>query len=238
VATVDDTGGGGIYTSTNSGQTWAVTSAPNLGWKTVAVSSDGQKMVASTGGTIYTSIDGGANWIARRSLPATTIASSADGKNLIAGMGGNISTDGVFTSNDYGVTWARRLSGTDSDLTKGTWRPVAVSPDGFTMTASGLGQWHISRDSGRTWIAIAHEYVGNVRGIAISRDASKIATAVGGGSIFGIYCSAASGARTTTGTSGSISGGQYDSIEIQYVGGGLFLVLNYSRYSTSGFGVQ
>jgi hypothetical protein len=238
VATVDDSGGGGIYTSTNSGVTWAVTSAPNLGWKTVAVSSDGQKMVASTGGAIYTSIDGGANWISRRSLPATSVASSADGKNLIAGMGGNVSTDGVFTSNDYGVTWARRLSGTDSDLTKGTWSPVAVSADGVTMMASGLGQWHISRDSGRTWIAMAHEYLGNVKGLAMSRDASKIATAVSGGTIFGVYSSVASGARTTTGTSGSLSGGQYDSIEVQYVGGGLFIVLNYNRYSTSGFGVQ
>ncbi len=238
VATVDNTGAGGIYISSDSGVTWAATTAPNSGWKAVAMSSDGQKMVASTGSTIYTSTDGGANWISRRSLPATTLASSSDGRNLIAGMGGNVATEGVFTSSDSGLTWTRRLSSTDADLSKGSWSVVAVSPDGITMLASGLGQWHVSRDSGRTWMSAAHEYLGNVKGIAMSRDASTISTAVSGGSTYGIYSSAASGARTTTGTSGAISGGQYDSIELQYVGGGIFIVPSYIQYSPSGFRVQ
>jgi len=156
----------------------------------------------------------------------------------MAATGNNVSNEGVFTSSNYGVSWQRRLSSTDSTLTKGGWNPVAISMDGSTMIASGLGRWHISRDAGRSWGALAHDYLGNVKGVAVSVDGAQIAAAVTGGVTFGLFTSVASGYQTSLGISGSITGGQYDSIELQYIGGGTFIVLSSSAYSSGGFAVN
>jgi len=42
---------------------------------------------------------------------------------------------------------------------------------------------------------------------------------------------------TSTGTGGSLSGAQYDAIELQYLGGGRFIPLSFASYSGS-FAVQ
>src|SRR5580692_604380 len=57
--------GGGIYTSTNSGTTWAQqTNALSENWALVASSADGNKLVAVTwGGGIYTSTNAGIMWV-------------------------------------------------------------------------------------------------------------------------------------------------------------------------------
>jgi len=47
--------GGGIYTSSDGGVTWTQSAAPQLAWKSVAISSDGTKIIgASMNGGIYT----------------------------------------------------------------------------------------------------------------------------------------------------------------------------------------
>ena len=89
----------GIYTSTNSGQTWTQwtqTSAPHLGWLSVASSSDGTKLAAVVdGGGIYTSTNSGATWTQTSApyLAWQSIASSSDGNKLVAVVYGG----GIYT---------------------------------------------------------------------------------------------------------------------------------------------
>jgi hypothetical protein len=85
---------GEIYTSTNSGTTWSLTTAPGNPWSSVASSADGVKLVA-TCGSIYTSTDAGATWTSN-GAPAmnwSSVASSVDGGKLVAVANGG----GIWT---------------------------------------------------------------------------------------------------------------------------------------------
>jgi photosystem II stability/assembly factor-like uncharacterized protein len=235
VATVDSGAGGAIYVSTNSGATWSLTSA-NTGvrWFSVASSADGLKLVANGGLTVYTSSDGGTNWIARQSIASQApLACSADCSKVVA-LTGSITTgnNGAYVSSDSGVTWTRRLY--SESTTAVSWSAAAISSDGATMVVGGLGRWYRSVDQGRSWSDSTYPAYLTTNGLALSSDGTRIAAATSAG----LYTSAASGASTTTGVAGSISGGQYDSIELQYVGSGLFIVLNYTQQSATGFSVQ
>lgn len=82
---------GRIVTSTNSGLTWQLTSAPNAAFSCIASSADGTKLVASAGvyastGPIYTSTDSGNTWTSNNAPNQvwTSVASSADGNKLVA----------------------------------------------------------------------------------------------------------------------------------------------------------
>jgi photosystem II stability/assembly factor-like uncharacterized protein len=91
-----DNGPSPIYTSTNSGDSWTLTSAPSNSWLSVAMSADGSKIVAvgsSFGdpGPIYTSTDFGVTWTSNN-VPQESwwaVASSADGGKLVAASGFN-----------------------------------------------------------------------------------------------------------------------------------------------------
>ncbi len=87
-----------IYTSTNSGLTWAATGAPNTNWTAVAISADGTHLAAvAAGGLLYSSADGGSTWVAANvpGLDWSAIALSAAG-NVQAAVsdGGPIYYDG------------------------------------------------------------------------------------------------------------------------------------------------
>jgi hypothetical protein len=86
--------GGGIYVSTNAGDSWVSTSAPRKNWTAIAMSADGNRLVAvaTTNGLIYTSSDSGTTWVAA-SEPATNwsaVASSASGGTLVAVVKGGL----------------------------------------------------------------------------------------------------------------------------------------------------
>ena len=86
--------GGQIYTSTDSGVTWAPRDNAQQ-WYSVASSSDGTKLVAVVkDGQIYTSTDSGGTWSPRDTNRGWyAVASSADGSKLIAVVyGGQIYT--------------------------------------------------------------------------------------------------------------------------------------------------
>jgi len=84
-----------IYTTTNSGDSWTLTCAPSNNWNSVAMSSDGNKIVAVAGSSglpslIYTSTNFGVNWTAAN-VPSTnwiSVASSVDGNQLVAAVRG------------------------------------------------------------------------------------------------------------------------------------------------------
>jgi photosystem II stability/assembly factor-like uncharacterized protein len=87
---------GGILTSTNSGNTWAVTTAPNIPWRGIASSADGNVLVAAeyygSDGSIFYSTDAGLTWVSNNlpNLQWTSLASSADGGKLFAAASGPI----------------------------------------------------------------------------------------------------------------------------------------------------
>ena len=218
---------GQVYTSVNQGETWdlhQVTDA-DQNWYAVASSESGRVLVAAANdGQIYTSVNHGDTWVGN---PATdgknwyAVASSAEGDKLVA-----VEFDGqIYTSDNYGATWTAHQQDR-------RWNSVASSADGNKLGAAvGGGHIYTSSDAGHTWIE--HESERNWRDVASSADGSKL-TAVANASR--IYSSGP--ARSTLGTAGSLSGGQYDTIELQYLGEGVFYVPKHSNGMTSGFAVQ
>ncbi|MGA1236891.1 MAG: WD40/YVTN/BNR-like repeat-containing protein [Limisphaerales bacterium] len=139
---IDESGVGGLYRSTNGGQSWAamLDTPAGVGWRSVASSADGTKLVAMVGGFlngIYTSTDGGLTWGSQPGAPDanwSSVASSADGMSLVAvaeksGLG--VSLGGaVYLSSDGGVTWVLQ-EGAPAAM----WRSVASSADGTKLVA-------------------------------------------------------------------------------------------------------
>ncbi len=211
--------GGQIYTSTDSGTTWAARDSVR-DWVSVVSSADGTKLAAAVrGGQIYNSKDSGAVWYPRDTNRWwSSLASSADGTKLVAGiMGGQI-----YTSTDSGVTWIAREP-------SGNWLSLASSADG-TRLVGGLqsGQIGTSIDSGVTW-TLRNAVSGSLSSfVASSADGTKLTAAASSGQIYtsiptAIQC-------TAVGITGSISGAQYDAIELQYIGNNTFTVLSSAGY--------
>ncbi len=207
VATVST---GFIYTSTDSGITWTQR-ATSLAWQSAASSADGLRLVAVTnGGQIWTSVNGGTVWTARgAALSWYAAASSSDGTRLVAVVNGGQ----IWTSTDIGVTWTARESAR-------SWQSVASSADGLKLVAAVYGgQIYASMDGGVTWTTRAT--AGNWVALASSADGSKLSTLIYGGQAY------TSIPTTSLGESGYLRGNQYDAIELQYLGGGLFGVLSH-----------
>jgi hypothetical protein len=202
--------GGQIYTSTNSGVTWTPHESIR-NWVSVASSSDGTKLVAvEADGDIYTSTDSGDFWSPRDLIRYwSSVASSSDGTKIVAAESGGQ----IYTSNNSGRTW----SANDSSR---NWRSVASSSDGTKLVAvDGEGRIYTSI-GGATWTA--HDTNRNWRSVASSSDGTKLVAVDYNSDIF------TSDGRTTTGTTGSISGAQYDAIELQYTGkNSIFMVLSH-----------
>jgi hypothetical protein len=126
------------------------------------------------------------------------------------------------------VTWTARDSNRN-------WSAAASSADGSRLVAAGYGtQIYTSTDSGVTWTA--RDSSRNWSAVASSADGSRLVAAEYGYGYGGqIYTSTPTPlANTSTGVAGSISGSQYDSIDLQYAGNGVFLV----RSSAGVFNVQ
>jgi hypothetical protein len=126
--------GGPIYTSTNSGASWILNTAPIKGWEYVASSADGTKLAAvANDGSIYRSTNSGATWKSC-SIPSQfwkSIASSADGTKLAASAYyGPL----IYTSTNSGVTWmATSIPSTQDQFS------VASSADGNKLIAVNYG---------------------------------------------------------------------------------------------------
>jgi hypothetical protein len=131
---------GGIYTSTDTGATWALSSAspPNTGWSSVASSADGMKLVAAgeiflSGptdgyGAIYTSTNSGLTWTMTTAphFPWAALASSADGSEFVAASGAGL----IVFSVDSGATW------TSADAPAKAWTAITSSGDGSKLVAA------------------------------------------------------------------------------------------------------
>ncbi len=212
---------GRIYTSCTGGSCgggggWTPRDA-NRNWVSVASSADGTKLVAAVEkGQIYTSTDSGVTWTARESNRNwRAVASSADGAKLVAAE-----YEGrIYTSTDAGVNWIPR--GTGFRL----WTAVASSADGTRLIAAELfkGKLFTSTDSGVSWTASGN--FNDWSAVATSADGKKSVAVTDFDKIYTSYLLPAE--TTTLGGTGYLVGGQYASVELQYVGDGLFLPISH-----------
>ncbi len=128
-------GGEAVYTSTNAGADWTLSSPANGGVQgdSIACSADGGILFIAGSTQVYHSTNSGATWIptASPSESWTSIACSADG-TLLAGASAirRSSTAGIFTSPDGGATWtfttapSANLAG---DCILGRWQQTSGS---------------------------------------------------------------------------------------------------------------
>ena len=175
--------GGAIYTSTNSGASWApATNAPDQAWRAVASSANGNKLIAAVrGGGIYRSVDSGLTWTqtGASSNAWISITSSADG-NKLAAVASIFPPPDFFTSSDSGTTWITNGSPYDR------WLAIAASADGNTLVAcGGLGTILASTNAGNSWTT--NDIVGGTSSSAASSaDGSRLVVTgivAGGGRI-------------------------------------------------------
>jgi hypothetical protein len=174
--------GGGIYTSTNSGATWTLTSAPHSGfgaaWESVASSADGCKLVAAGcyNNPIYISTNSGMNWSSSgQSENWQSVACSADGSKLVAAASIN---GPIFTSTNFGTTWEK------AGALSNWWQSVASSADGNKLVAAVGGSGpavpiYVSTNAGTTWVETAAPQKVWVS-VASSADGTKLVAVPGG----------------------------------------------------------
>ena len=203
---------GQIWISTDGGGSWTAR-ASNLAWRAVTSSSDGGVLAAGTNGAqLYVSTDRGLTWTARASAQYWwSLSASADGKILY----GSTDTGALWVSKDYATRWK-------SQPATRAWPGIATSADGrFAVAATDGGQLYDSTDQGLTWRATADG--GSWRSVAISADGLAVIAARSGDTLH-------AGLRrtsTTVGVDGSMCGGSQDALELEYVGGGIFMPINY-----------
>lgn len=121
---------GGIWTSKDSGATWAeIPGTDPQYWSGVASNSDGTRLAACvSGGYIWTSSDSGATWESHTNYGTgswSSIASSSDGTRLSACSYGYI-----WTSADSGVTWTAQYGAGSQD-----WSSIASDSTGTCLAA-------------------------------------------------------------------------------------------------------
>lgn len=128
--------GNGIYTSQDSGATWAQTMAPTSHWSSVASSADGSHLiaVADFSGNIFTSTNYGANWAPTTAPTANwrSVTSSADGTYQVAVD----RAGGIYYSWNGGNSWLQSSMVTPPS---GAWHAVASSSSGGFVAAAANG---------------------------------------------------------------------------------------------------
>jgi len=191
--------GGPIYISTNWGTSWVATSAPNLGWASIACSADAAKMVAlSYAGylgppsSIYTSTNSGGGW-AEAAAPTYTpwraVSCSADGRQMVAvARGEYVAAAGlIYHSLDYGSTWAV------GNLGYHPWTSVCSSADGYTLASAAWDGIWVSTNAGLAWTNFGLSWL---YAVASSADGRKLVVASNYGNLYGpafIYTSTNAG---------------------------------------------
>lgn len=165
-----------IYKSTNTGDNWTATTAPDSTWQSIACSSDGTIVLAgnsNSGDASYNgrwaiSTDGGATW-----SPGATngqwldVAMSDDGTRMYA-INSGVAT--FYRSANTGSTWA-----TTSISVAG--RAVACSSDGLTVLIGrgGSSTPMVSTNGGVSFTAVTGVPSGFWGGVAVSSNGSVMA---------------------------------------------------------------
>ena len=147
----------------------------------------------------------------------------AGGWKIAQNAGQSLATDNL-EGGAIGSVWSGQNS-------VGNSRFVASSADGTRLVAAGFpGQLLTSTDSGVTWTARESNRLWS--SVASSADGTRL---VAVDNTVLVYTSTPTPMHSTsTGVAGAISARQYDAIDLQYAGNGVFLV----RGSAGVFNVQ
>jgi photosystem II stability/assembly factor-like uncharacterized protein len=133
-------------------QTWIKTGAPDLGWSAIASSADGNKLVATALGPIYTSTNAGVSWNLTTAPPSrwSSVGGSADGATWVAATffdSGNPAR--IYRSTNSGMDWLELTNARGS-----SWAALASSADGSRLIAAeGLGTVYTSTNAGADWVS-------------------------------------------------------------------------------------
>jgi len=184
-------GGGYIYISTNDGASWApATAAGQHYWYSVAMSANGNDLIAADGGDgyLYLSTNGGASWTPLAGAGQHywySVAMSADGSKIVAADYGQGYGGYLYVSTNGGSSWTAETS-----LGQRDWDSVAISSDGSTIAATSYGTnpnyagdyVYVSNNSGSTWTAESPPGIVSWWGkqVAVSPGGSVIAGGGGG----------------------------------------------------------
>lgn len=149
-----------------------------------------------------------------------------------------------YVCNGVGLNWVRvtgtavqaqanmgYLAANDSSQVVVTLPASLNTGDVVRVSGAGAGGWKIAQNAGQSIITrnlgvmaganwTARESNRYWSSVASSADGSKLVAVDSGGQIH------TSIASTTPGVTGTLSGGQYDAIELQYLGNGMFSVLS------------
>jgi photosystem II stability/assembly factor-like uncharacterized protein len=155
--------GGEIYTSIDNGNNWvAKPSAGIRNWHRVAMSADGQKLLASEDfGQVFLSTDGASSWApltieTEKGKFISDVACSADGVTIVvctANSGTELPSGKIFISSDSGITWVERSPPPETDDLQ-QWKDLAISSDGMKIfVVASLGYVYSSVNQGQNWTA-------------------------------------------------------------------------------------
>ena len=193
---------GGVYRSTDSGQTWAKTATglpAGSVWSVAVDPKNGQVVYATTDSGIYKSVNGGASWAAvNKGVSNTDVTAVVVDPFAPANVFAGTSSNGIFRSSDSGSTWTSVHAGSPA-----TTRIMGMAVDPQTpatvYAANWFGSVFRSTDRGATWtsatasddklVSIAVDpvnpstvYVGTLgRGVAKSTDRGTTFTVVNAG---------------------------------------------------------
>ena len=148
--------GGGIYTSTDGGETWTNRTFISSSSISTASSSDGLKLAVVGKSGMYSSSDGGVTWIPYLQeyafAPSPPLTISSDGSKLFVWaypIKTGYNSGGIYASTDFGASWNRSTSSPQYVLA------MASSSDGTMLAAicrtGKEGNIFTSIDSGLTW---------------------------------------------------------------------------------------
>jgi hypothetical protein len=153
-------------------------------WTDITVSSDGMKIVATTGNInsfynnyIYVSTDGGSSWVERGpSRNWVEVVGTSDGTKLMAATahkdnGATLVCDSLYVSTNSGGTWSS-AGGPGGQC----WRALAATPDGSYVFGSYGQRLYRSTDWGSSWSEITGGTTYEYWSQAVSSDGRKLVT--------------------------------------------------------------
>jgi len=195
---------------------------------------DGSHLVAVPEyGDIWTSSNYGATWTDQTPSGSAhnqwwgSAASSSDGQYLIVG-GSSIEGGNIWISSNYGATWTN-MSTVVAAMSGYYWTAVAISADGSHLVAQepDLGVW-TSTDYGATWTQQTATNSISPQAMSMSANGQYLYVMDSQADFYTYSLTTNYAGTTTPGTGGSLSGSVSDTVELQYLGNGMFSVLSYT----------
>ncbi len=170
---------GGIYRSTNRGESWTPVNTGLPANLTVnAFAASGTYLFAGTSGRgVFRSTDNGQSWTAvNEDLPSLGVAAFAvSGTSLFAGL----TTDGVWRSADNGQSWTEMNAG----LAPRNVRALAAPGTALFASVADVGVFR-STDNGASWTAAHTGFAPNATINAFEVSGTTLLAGTAGGAIY------------------------------------------------------